>query len=68
MWECIKLAVGSVAIVYGILFSITFTYQLFKGREELKTITNDSLKKYSTGDKIFYGFFTILILSAWILN
>ena len=68
MWECIKLAVQTVAIFYGGIWVLSFIFACFKERKLLKEELNKGSKKISTFDKCFYGFFITLFALTFILN
>jgi hypothetical protein len=68
MWDCIKIAVTTVALFYGTLWVIAFIYACFKERKELKEVVNHESKRFSTFDKCFYGFFILLFALNFILN
>lgn len=68
MWECIKLAVQTVAIFYGGIWLIAFIWACFQHRKEFSNLATDTSKRFSTKDKIFYGFFIMLFTLNFILN
>ena len=64
MWECIKIAVQTVAIFYGTLWIIAFIYSCFKERKLIKDAVKQSNFKISTFDKLLYSFFAIVTIAA----
>ena len=68
MWECIKLAVQTVALFYCTIWIIAFIWACFQHRKEGAELITNASKRFSTKDKLFYGFFVLLFTLNFILN